>query len=163
MNKRNIFIAVFVVSVFGLAFVQYRYLQIGLNLAKIQFNEKVEKAIADIELGLSNQNQLTYLMASAMKRDTSFFRTSPDSVIDASSYFLNDFLMENLAKNGIEADFTYSLTTRDSTYYLNSLQTFEGDENIVAYPILLEGYLPKLFGQRFILDLKFNNLNSYFL
>ncbi len=163
MNKRNIFIGVFIISVFGLAFVQYRYLQIGLNLAKVQFNEKVEKAIADIKLGLSDQNQLTYLMASAMKRDTSFFRANPDSIIGASNYFLNDYLLENLTKNGVEADFTYTLTTRDSTYYLNSANSFSGDQNVVSYPLLLEGYLPKLFGQRFILDLKFKNLNSYFL
>ncbi len=163
MNKRNFFIGVFVISVFGLAFVQYRYLEIGLNLAKIQFNEKVEKAIADIKLGLSDQNQLTYLMASAMKRDTSFFRTNPDSIIGASRYFLNDYLLENLTKNGVEADFTYTLTTRDSTYYLNSSNNYTGDQSVVSYPVLLEGYLPKLFEQRFILDLKFKNLNSYFL
>ncbi|MEM8508927.1 MAG: HAMP domain-containing sensor histidine kinase [Bacteroidota bacterium] len=163
MTKRNLFIAVFVVSVFGLAFVQYRYLQIGLNLAKVQFDEKVEKAIVDIKIGLSDQNQLTYLVASAMKKDTSFFKTSPDSIIDASSYFLNDYLLENLTKNGIEADFTYALSTRDSTYYLNSFVGFKDNENAVSYPLLLEGYLPELFEQRFILDLRFNNLNSYFL
>ncbi len=163
MNKRKIFIAVFIISIFGLAFVQYRYLQIGLNLAKVQFNEKVEKAISDIGVGLRNRNQLTYLMASAMKRDTSFFRTSPDSVIDASSYFLNDYLVENLTKHGVEADFSYSLMARDSAYYLYSPNTFKSDKNIVTYPLLLEGYLPKLFDQRFILNLKFNNLNGYFL
>ena len=163
MKNRSLFIIVFVVSIFGLAFVQYQYLRIGLNLAKIQFSEKVERSMEDIKRGLGTENELTFLMVSAMRRDTSFFRTSPDSVLDASSYFLNDFLRESLIQNGVEADFTYTLTTRDSAYYLKSPNVFAEREKSNSYPILLDGYLPNLFGQRFVLNLKFRDLNRYFL
>ena len=139
------------VSIFGLAYVQYQYLKIGLNLAKVQFNEKIEKAIVDIKSGLRTENELTFLVASALLRDTTFFKSNPDSVLDASSYFLNDYLRENLTKNGVEADFAYTLMTRDSVYYLNSPEGFTRTEKNSEFPILLEGYLPNTFENRFVL------------
>ena len=151
------------VSIFGLAYVQYQYLKIGLNLAKVQFNEKIEKAIVDIKSGLRTENELTFLVASALLRDTTFFKSNPESVLDASSYFLNDYLRENLTKNGVEADFAYTLMTRDSVYYLNSPEGFTSTEKNSEFPILLEGYLPNTFENRFVLNLKFNSLNRYFL
>jgi len=163
LNKRSVFIAIFIVSIFGLAFVQYQYLKVGLNLAKVQFNDKVERSIVDIKKGLSTENELTFLIASAMQRDTSFFRTNPDSIIDASSYFLNDFLREQLVQRGIETDFSYTLGTRDSSYYLKSPTIFEKEEETISYPIVLDGYLPNSFDRRFILKLSFKNLNRYFL
>ncbi len=151
------------VSIFGLSYVQYQYLKIGLNLAKVQFNEKIEKAMVDIKSGLRTENELTFLVASALLRDTTFFKSNPDSVLDASSYFLNDYLRENLTKNGVEADFAYTLMTRDSVYYLNSPEGFTRTEKNSEFPILLEGYLPNTFENRFVLNLKFNSLNRYFL
>lgn len=142
---------------------QYQYLRVGLNLAKVQFNEKVEKAMVDIKSGLRTENELTFLLASAMQRDTSFFRTNPDSVLDASSHFLNDFLKESLVANGVEADFGFTLMTRDSSYYLKSPKAFESEERNSEFPILLDGYLPTSFERRFILNLKFQDLNRYFL
>ena len=163
LNKRNLIILVFVTSIFGLAYVQYQYLKIGLNLAKVQFNVKVENAIVDIKRGLKQENELTFLLASAMQRDTSFFRISPDSVLDASSYFLNDYLKENLVQHGIEADFTYALMTRDSAYYLQSPKKMDVTDRSSEFPIILEGYLPKVFQHRFILNMRFTDLNRYFL
>ena len=163
MNSRNLIIAIFATSIFGLAYVQYQYLRVGLNLAKVQFNEKVEKAMVDIKSGLRTENELTFLLASAMQRDTSFFKTNPDSVLDASSHFLNDFLKESLVANGVEADFGFTLMTRDSSYYLKSPKAFESKERNSEFPILLDGYLPTSFERRFILNLKFQDLNRYFL
>lgn len=119
--------------------------------------------MVDIKEGLSTENELTFLLASAMQRDTSFFRTNPDSVLDASSHFLHDFLSVNLVQHGIEADFAYSLMTRDSTYYLKSPKNGYLKEQGDEFPILLEGYLSNSFRQRFILKLKFQDLNRYFL
>jgi len=161
--NRNLILGIFVISIFGLAYVQYQYLKIGLNLAKVQFNEKVEKAMVDIKKGLKTENELTFLLASAMQRDTSFFKTNPDSVLDASSHFLNDFLQVSLVQNGIETDFTYSLMTRDSAYYLKSPKSLVVDGDSADFPIVLEGYLPNSFEQQFILNLKFQDVNRYFL
>lgn len=163
MLKRNIYLAVFLISILGLVIVQYQYLKIGLNLAKVQFNRKMGLASESIKSDLGHKNQLTYLMGSALLKDNSFFTTSIDSVQDASSHFLNDFIIEKLVNNGIDTDFSYALHTQDTTYYLNSPSIFKNEDNIVRYPVELSGYLPDLIGKRLILELKFKNLNNYFL
>jgi two-component system phosphate regulon sensor histidine kinase PhoR len=143
--------------------VQYRYLEIGLNLARVQFNRNIGEASDAIRADLSSGNQLTFLLGKALQRDSTYFRLGIDSVQDASRYFLNDFITEKLVLNGIETDFSYDLYSRDTTYYLESPMKFEGEDNIAAFPIELQGYLPELLNNRLILELKFRDLNSYFL
>lgn len=162
-KKRNIYIAIFFISIIGLAVIQYQYLRIGLNLAKLQFNSKLGNVSSDIAQGLEPQNQLTFLIASALKEDTTYFTNSIDSVQDASRYFLNDYITEKLVNNGIDTDFTYTLHSKDSSFYLQSPKIFEVDDNIESYPIELIGYLPKEFEKKVVLELQFKNLNSFFL
>ncbi len=163
MKKRNIYIVLFSISIFGLAVIQYRYLQIGLNLAKVQFNTKMGTATRAIQLGLHDKNQLTYLVGSALQKDTSFFQLSMDSIEDASSHFLNDFIREKLGKEGIATDFAYKLVSRDSAYYLRSPVLYNEQDHINTYPMTLSGYLPQLLGKSVRLELKFKDLNTYFL
>lgn len=163
LKKRNIYIAIFFISIIGLAVIQYQYLRIGLNLAKLQFNSKLGNVSSDIAQGLEPENQLTFLIASALKEDTTYFTNSIDSVQDASRYFLNDYITEKLVNNGIDTDFTYTLHSKDSSFYLQSPKIFEVDDNIESYPIELIGYLPKEFEKKVVLELQFKNLNSFFL
>ncbi|TKD56564.1 sensor histidine kinase KdpD [Flavobacterium sp. ASW18X] len=162
-QRRNIFLLIFIISIFGLAFVQYQYLRIGLNLAKVQFGQKVEKAKTDILADLSTENQLTYLLSSAFKKDTTFFKMSPDSIVDASRYFLNDFLKEKLQSNGVDATYSYTLYSKDSTLVLKAPTSLPDKTNRTNYPIYLEGYLTKEANQGLILELEFQNLNNYYL
>ena len=163
LKKRNIYIAIFFISIIGLAVIQYQYLRIGLNLAKLQFNSKLGNVSSDIAQGLEPENQLTFLIASALKEDTTYFTNSIDSVQDASRYFLNDYITEKLVNNGIDTDFTYTLHSKDSSFYLQSPKIFEVDDTIESYPIELIGYLPKEFEKKVVLELQFKNLNSFFL
>ena len=163
MKKRNIYIALFIISICGLAFVQYQYLRIGLNLAKVQFNANLGKVSDEVVNDLKTKNQLTYLIAMALKEDNSFFTTSVDSVQGASRHFLNDFITEKLVTNGIETDFSYRLLSKDSAYYLASPKVFEVDDEFESYPIEMVGYLPKILENRLVLELQFKNLNRYFL
>ena len=163
LKKRNIYIAIFFVSLIGLAVIQYQYLRIGLNLAKLQFNAKLGNVSSDIAQGLEAENQLTFLIGSALKEDTTYFTNSIDSVQDASRYFLNDYITEKLVNNGIDTDFTYTLHSKDSSFYLQSPKIFEVDDTIESYPIELIGYLPKEFEKKVVLELQFKNLNSFFL
>lgn len=163
MKKRKVYIAIFIISVLGLAFIQYRYLEIGLNLAKIQFNRKIAQTTQDIKEDLSQKDQLTFLVGKAITQDASFFRLGLDSVQDASSHYLNDFITERLVKNGIETDFSYSLVAQDSTDYLTSPKVFRESEKLNRYPIELDGYLPLLLNKRLILELQFKDINTYFL
>lgn len=162
MKRRNIYIAVFVISVLGLFVVQYQYLRIGLNLARVQFDKKIASAGTAIKTDLASENQLSFLVAQAITRDN-YFNLSKDSVQDASRYFLNDFLKQKLSENGIKTEFSYRLYTRDTLDYLQSPHRFEDESSLINYPFSLEGYLPAMLGKPLILELEFKDLNSYFL
>lgn len=163
MNWRKIYIAVFIVSILALFAVQYQYLKIGLNLAKVQFSRNIGIASQNIKRDLSSNNQLTFLVGRAITNDESYFDLSLDSVQDASKYFLKDFISNRLSLNGIDTDFSYRLFTRDSSFYLKSQNSFSPKTHLVLYPIELEGYLPKLVNKTIILELQFKDLNTYFL
>ncbi|WP_240927705.1 sensor histidine kinase [Cellulophaga sp. Z1A5H] len=116
-----------------------------------------------IKNDLRTENELTFLIGKSITKDGSYFSLSLDSVQDASSHFLNDFLRDRLAAVGITSDFTYQLISRDSTYYLHSPKRFKKEDNIVVFPLELEGYLPKLIGESLFLELHFTDMNAFFL
>ncbi len=163
MNKRKFYISVLAVSVIGLFIVQYQYLNIGLNLAKVNFKRNIGKASRIIKEDLSTQNQLTFLIGQAITLDERYFTLSMDSIQDASRHFLKDFINYRLTEQGINTDFNYRLSTKDSTDYLSSIipATLEASQS--QYPIELSGYLPGLIDKQLILELRFTDLTPYFL
>jgi len=163
LKKRNIYIIIFTVSIIGLAIVQYQFLRVGINLAKVQFSSKIGLASENIKNTLETKNKLTFLLGNAIAEDSLYFNIGVDSLKNASSYFLNDFITEKLVEKGIDADFTYKLQTRDSTHYLKSPVVYERSAELMTYPIKINGYLPTLLGTDVILELKFRNLDSYYL
>lgn len=56
IKGRNIYIILFSIAVLGLFIVQYQYLKIGLNLAKVQFNKNIVAASQVIKSDLSTEN-----------------------------------------------------------------------------------------------------------
>ncbi|MEL4306691.1 sensor histidine kinase [Joostella sp. CR20] len=162
LNFKKGYIVVFTISVLGLAFIQYQYLKIGLNLAKVQFNSKVGQAVQTIKQDLETNNELTFLVAQAITKNDAYFKLSVDSIQDASRYFLNDFLVDRLLQNGIKSDFSYRLYTNDSLLYLTSPNYIASQEEQLNFPIVLSGYLPKELNKRLILELQFEDLNKYF-
>ncbi|MEJ1223805.1 sensor histidine kinase [Sediminicola sp. 1XM1-17] len=163
MKRRKLHIIVFVIAVLGLFIVQYQYLKIGLNLAKVQFNKNMGTAGQAIKKDLSEENELTFLIGKSLTKDDTYFNLSLDSVQSATGHFLNDFLIDRLAVNGIAADFSYQLFSRDSTDYLSSPVVFQKGDKLNSYPIALEGYLPGLMGKGLVLELQFKDINTYFL
>ncbi|HMB62453.1 MAG TPA: HAMP domain-containing sensor histidine kinase [Eudoraea sp.] len=163
MKRSTLYILAFGISILGLSIIQYKYLEIGLNLAKVQFSRKIGTAGQAIQSGLESENQLTVLVASALIKDNSFFTLSIDSLQDSSSHFLNDFITEQLVNEGIDAEFAYTLITRDTGYYLRSPLRFKEDDQVISYPIALKGYLPGKLEKPISLELQFKDLNTYFL
>ncbi|MGM5469436.1 sensor histidine kinase [Flavobacteriaceae bacterium LMO-SS05] len=163
MNRRTLYITIFVAAVIGLFIVQYQYLNIGLNLAKIQFNKNIGATSQDIIKDMLTENQLSFLVGQAITKDKSTFHLSLDSVQVASNHFLNDFITHKLSENGINTDFTYRLFTRDSSFYLKSQKDFNSNTALRVFPIELDGYLPQLVKKEVILELQFKDLNAYFL
>ena len=163
MNKRKLYIVVLVVSVVGLFAVQYQYLNIGLNLAKVQFQKKIGNAALEIKEDLSTENQLTFLIGRALTLDEAYFTLSMDSVQDASRHFLNDFITFRLTEQGIDKSFAYRLYAKGADDYLKSPQSFSDSTSLITYPIAIKGYLPELMESDMILELQFDDLNRYFL
>ena len=163
LTKRNIYVLVFVVSVIGLLVVQYQYLRVGLGLARVQFSEKIDKARIDITQELAEVNSLTYTLGNVILKDTSEVRIGLDSLKKTAQFYLNDYISYQLGVSGIDASFTYSLYSRDSTVYLSSSKPHLGGEDRLTYPIKIEGYLPELLQKDMVLELGFDDLNRYFL
>ena len=162
MKKRIFYIGIFIVSVVGLFIVQYQYLKVGLSLAKVQFERKIENTSKDLKNDLSRENQLSFLIAQSFDNQK-YFTLSEDSLQDASRHFLNDLIENRLNDNRIESDFSYRLFSTDSIINLNSPTEFKDENTSIKYPILLEGYLPDTLGKELILQLEFEDLNAYFL
>lgn len=163
LTKRNLYVFVFAVSVVGLFVVQYQYLRVGLGLAKAQFSEKMDGVRTNIGKELSEFNSLTYTIGNTIRKDTSEVKFGLDSLQRASQYYLNDYISYQLGVSGIDAPFTYSLYARDSTAYLGSTKQHLRGEDMLTYPIKIEGYLPELLQKEIILELGFQDLNRYFL
>jgi len=163
MTKRYFYIGLFIVTIIGLSIVQYQYFRIGLNLAGIQFNEKMGLVIEDVKQELKGKNELTFLVGSAMSKNDLNFRLSLDSLRDASSYFMSNFLKEKLLQKGIKADFGFVIYDKDSIQYMQSSTVYKSDDMLLKYPIILEGYLPELLDKKLSLEIRFKNVNRYFL
>jgi len=163
MAKKHLYIIVFIVAIIGLSFIQYQYFQIGLNLAGVQFNQKIGETVKEIKEDLSQRNELTYLVGTAISKEDLNFKLSLDSLQDASTYFMDDFLRQKLLQKGVKIDFSFNIHGRDSTLYMQSKKVFLDSEKLLKYPIVLEGYLPDLMKSRVVLELQFQNVNRYFL
>ncbi|KAB7530508.1 GHKL domain-containing protein [Flagellimonas olearia] len=162
LTKRNVYVVVFVVSVIGLLVVQYQYLKVGLGLARVQFSKKIDEARSHINEELSEFNTLSYTLANAITKDTSEVRIGLDSLERASQFYLNDYISYQLGVSGIDAPFTYALYARDSTLYLSSQKPHVKGKDILTYPIKIEGYLPEHLQKEVILELGFEDINTYF-
>ena len=138
-NKKG-YIIIFIIAVLGLFVVQIQFLRIGLNLARVQFDQQIKDAGTSIQQDLRERNQLTFLLEQALLQDNSYFKTTPDSLTDASRHFFNDFIRHRLTENGITAAYTYRLFTRDSTYYLSSPNSLPSTTEAQTYPFKIEGF-----------------------
>jgi len=163
LKYRNLILVIFAVSVIGLAYVQYRYLRIGLNLAEVQFTQKIGQSVREIKSDLYFENELTHLVGMSVTGNNAGFRMSLDSIADASTYFMDAFLSGKLTENGIKADFEYRLYGSDSINYLSTLDQAQKTTNPLVYSIQLGGYLNELTRKNFTLDLVFPNVHRYFL
>jgi len=163
LKKRTIYIFIFIISVIGLVIIQYRYLRIGLNLANVRFTQNIGRSVIAIQSDLSEGNKLTFLLGKAITNDDTYFNTDLDSVRDASSYFLRDFLEFKLLENGIKTDFSYKLFVENSPLHIYSSNFNDKEIKLKRYPIPLKGYLPDLVQENVVLELQFNRINEYFL
>ncbi|WP_157491529.1 sensor histidine kinase [Maribacter thermophilus] len=153
----------FLISIIGLSIIQYQYLKIGLDLAKVQFGTKVENAGDVIKEGLKSKSRLTYFLGNTLQNNTPFYNITVDSVKEVSYLFLDDYIKNKLVDRGVDSDYSFRLFSKDSVYNFSSPKQFGRGENVDSYQIELEGYLPELLGKSIFLELRFNNLYGFFM
>ncbi|WP_073099070.1 sensor histidine kinase [Leeuwenhoekiella marinoflava] len=163
LKKRTLYLLVFIISAIGLLVVQYQYLKVGLVLANSQFSKKIDEVRAVISKDLSEYNALTYSLGRTLREDASQLAIDLDSLQKMNQYYLNDYLAYQLQVSGIDAPFSYTLSSKDSVTYLLSQQTFSNEEELKFYPIPIKGYLSDSLGKDLVLQLGFSDINSYFL
>jgi two-component system phosphate regulon sensor histidine kinase PhoR len=132
-------------------------------LANVRFNQNIGRTVKAIQSDLSVENKLTFLLGKAITNDDSYFSTDLDSVRNASSFFLNDFLEFKMLENGVKTDFSYKLFVENTSLHIYSSNFNDQEIKLKRYPIPLEGYLPDLVGKKVTLELQFNKINEYFL
>ena len=163
-QKKKFFGFIFAVSAIGLAIVQYQYLKIGLGLAQSQFSKKIVDTRNGIAKELSVRNSLTYTLGKMITQDGSNLKISIDSLESASRFYLKDYIVYQLAQSGIDAQFSYRLYSRTlNREYLSSDSLDWQSRDIRKFPIVMEGYLAELLDDDLVLELGFEDLNSYFL
>lgn len=163
MSVRYIYIVIFSIAIVGLSIVQYQYFRIGVNLAGVQFDEKIAESLEAIKQGLLQKDELTFLVGSAMTKQSGNFNLGLDSIQDASTYFLEDFIRGKLIQNGAKLDFAYKLYATDSTLYLQSSGYSLDTNGLLNFPVEIEGYLPSLVNKDLFIELQFQNVNRYLL
>ena len=129
----------------------------------MRFNQNIGRSVIAIQSDLSEGNKLTFLLGKAITNDDTYFNTDLDSVRDASSYFLRDFLEFKLLENGVKTDFSYKLFVENSPLHIYSSNFNDKEIKLKRYPIPLKGYLPDLVQEKVVLELQFNRINEYFL
>jgi len=129
----------------------------------VRFNQNIGRSVIAIQSDLSEGNKLTFLLGKAITNDDTYFNTDLDSVRDASSYFLRDFLEFKLLENGVKTDFSYKLFVENSPLHIYSSNFNDKEIKLKRYPIPLKGYLPDLVQEKVVLELQFNRINEYFL
>ncbi|MDX2248350.1 MAG: HAMP domain-containing sensor histidine kinase [Bacteroidia bacterium] len=159
---RNIIVLILFASLIGLGVFQYRLLRISLSLAEIRFDEKMAATLQVLERDLVTENRLTFLLNSAIAADTTFFRLSADSLKDAATYFLGDFLRYNLDNNGIKASFEYQLTDPNNRVLLSSPGFVTGGQRF-TYKTALDGYLSAFSHNHYFLNIQITRASEYLL
>lgn len=163
-GKKGFIVLIFTVSAIGLAIVQFQYLKIGLGLAQSQFSKKIVDTRDGIAKELSEYNSLTYTLGTMIRQDGSNLKISMDSLERVSQFYLNDYISYRLNLSGIDAQFSYRLYSREqSREYLSSDTVDWQSTDLRKYPIEMKGYLANLLDDDLVLELGFEDLNSYFL
>ena len=98
-----------------------------MNLAKVQFRQKVERFSSMIKEDFKDKNQLSFLIVQTFSNDD-YFTLGKDSLQAASRNFLHDFLKDRLLKNKIDQQFTYRLYGLENSFELKSVAQFSDDD-----------------------------------
>jgi two-component system, OmpR family, phosphate regulon sensor histidine kinase PhoR len=161
---RKLVVFTLLLSLMGLGFIQYRFLAVGLKLAKVRFDLQTIQALQGAKLSLEDENRLSVLLVAAIRREPGSFRLSVDSLEQAATGFFADFLQDRLLRQGIKVDFEFEIAgVNTKQTYLKSAGYERQAASSAHYELVLSGYLPAQCGRALMLRLHVNNLSQYLL
>lgn len=141
---RAVVVSILAVSLLGLGYVQYRLFINGLQLAKVKFDFQLTQVMKVIRSDLAQENRLTYLLMTAVTRDSSNFTASMDTVLDASTFYLDNYLKNKFLEHDLQMDYSFALLNRqDDSIFLRSANFALGHPEYSYYEVILEGSIAK--------------------
>ncbi|MCB0636233.1 MAG: HAMP domain-containing histidine kinase [Lewinella sp.] len=158
---KEIILGVFLVAIVGLSIVQYQYANIGVYVARVEFQKHLSDAFDKIRRELSTENELTFLLYQAVTADNSYFDLPVDSLQRAASGILHDFLKDRLLGAGVQADFGYTLSIGEVDRPALSYQPREAAAQVLPHTVVVGGYFQNVLGTALSLKFYFYDINSY--
>lgn len=134
----------------------------GLRAGKVLLDHQMGSTLQALENDLSFNNELSYLVGTAIEEDTSFFNISPSRLRDTATYFLNDYLKYLLEINGIKAEFQFQLQDGRGNTILSSTPLNPANGSF-QYRAALEGYLNLLSQDQYFVIIELQNVPGYLL
>lgn len=161
MRKIIVFLLAF--SLVGLGVVQYRFLAVGLKVAKARFDQQARQALQLVSRELAAENEMSLLLASVVTADPGNLAVSLDTLRMASEGFFRDYLKDRLLSQGLDIGFAFAITDDPETRIFLQSEDFNSIHSISQYRIALEGAIPERCGCRLLLHLKTANLVAYLI
>ena len=161
MKKTIIFILAF--SLAGLGLVQYRFLVIGLKVAKARFDQQARQALQLVSQELSAENELSLLLSSVITSDPGNLKVGLDTLRQASVSFFGDYLKDRLLSQGLDIDFAFAITDDPETRVFLQSKDFHNMDALSHFRISMEGVIPERCGCKLQVHLKVNNLLGYLI
>lgn len=159
MRKAIVYLLAF--SLLGLGVIQYRFLVIGLKVAKARFDQEAWAALQSISQELSVENEMSVLLRSVVAADPKHFTVSLDTLRQASEGFFRDYLKDRLLSKGLDFDFAFAITGEGgSRVYLQS-GGFSGQDSLSHYQMPLKGFIAEACACRPQLQMKVHGLVPY--
>lgn len=161
---RIFIVTLLVVSLLGLGYVQYRLQINGLQLSKVKFDYQLAQVMKVIRGDLALENRLTYLLMTAVIRDSSNFTASMDTVTEASIFYFEDYLRKNFLDHDLQMDFSFAIRDRQKdTVYLQSPRFELGHPEYSYYEVPMEGMIAKACLCAPVLMIRVHNLLRFLL
>lgn len=141
---RAVIVSILIFSLLGLGYVQFRLLINGLQLGKVKFDFQLTQVMKVVHSDLAQENRLTYLLMTVVTKDSSNFTASMDTITDASTFYLDNYLKNKFLEHDLQMDYSFALLNQQNdSIYLRSADFALGHPEYSYYEVNLEGSIAK--------------------
>lgn len=164
--KNRIVIFFVILSLVGLAFVQYRLLITGLILQKKNLDKKIENTIKEIKVKLNSEEFIVTNMALITSTTPLIKQAEKDSLKTQLAYRFAKIIQESLDGKDLEtAEFNFAIAPpgQFSSIYFGSPNFDTNQAELSQYSHFLTGNISKKCNCQVLLRLQIKNISEYLL